>query len=83
MVVAVKALDCRGVSNLGIGVRSLARQRMLGTQDAPEEKAEFMAYRCFAEIAELLRDPDLSWLVKEPHQNCWSVLYPGSRWKDD
>lgn len=68
----ITALHCRiERAKRETGVRSIAREQILGGKDVPPRLAGFAAYRATVPASKMMADPDTAWLVKKPTLNCW------------
>ncbi|KAH8588837.1 hypothetical protein B0O99DRAFT_746539 [Bisporella sp. PMI_857] len=52
------------------GVKSIARQRILGVERPPRSSG-FAAYRATVDAERIKEDPDISWLLSKPSLNIW------------
>ena len=55
------------------GIKSIARDKVLGGQQKPPQKTGFAAYRATLDVEEIRCDADTSWLLDSPNLNLWSV----------
>lgn len=53
------------------GVKSRARELILGQNDTPPLHTGFAAYRATVSAEKLMADPDTSWLLEKPALNIW------------
>lgn len=53
------------------GVRSTARQVVLGGEDLPAQKTRFAAYRATVPVEKMREDPELAALLARPGINIW------------
>lgn len=53
------------------GVKSKARQVILGGADVPPTPTGFAAYRATVKVEKMKADSDVSWLLGKPSLNIW------------
>lgn len=58
-----------------LGVKSTARQEVLGGHDRPPQPTGFAVYRAVVDIDRMKADPDVSWILEKPSFNLWYVTW--------
>lgn len=55
------------------GIKSIARTKLHEDIEKPLEKPGFAAYRATVDVSLIEQEPEVSWLLKQPSLNLWSV----------
>jgi salicylate hydroxylase len=61
----------RAVLSISPGVKSIARQLILGGVDQAPKSTGFAAYRATVDVEKIQADPELSWITEQPSLNIW------------
>lgn len=53
------------------GIKSAARQNILGGEELSPQDTGFAAYRATVDVEKMRADPDIAWIVEQPNINLW------------
>lgn len=70
-MVILDAYTAHSESKIYTGVKSKARQLVLGDIDQPPRQSGFAAYRATVDVEKMKSDSDVLWLLEKPSLNIW------------